>query len=228
MARQLDRLLPPDLVQCLRAHGVSDCGHLFELSDVQLMSICDMSYRDIRLIIADLSAKLISTSVRTAQELLSLRSLGNRYLPTGLQDLDSALGGGLAMGTIVEMCGAPGVGKSQFCLSCCASALLAPPSSSFLVNSVIYIDTELKFSAVRLREIICARSPTSDVNIEMGRINVKRISSVRQLYDCIDALQMEVITTNVALVIIDSIASLARKEGLNEADKEKFILHQVN
>ena len=43
----------------------------------------------------------------------------------------------------------------------------------------------------------------------------------------IDGLEAEVLSEGVSLVVLDSIASLARKENLNEDDKEEFIIRQT-
>ena len=49
------------------------------------------------------------------------------------------------VGSISEICGAPGAGKTQFCLSCALQAVSSSTSAG-----VIYIDTELKFDPNRL------------------------------------------------------------------------------
>lgn len=38
---------------------------------------------------------------------------------------------------------------------------------------------------------------------------------------------LQVISQSVSLVVIDSIAALARKEALNETERDTFILQQV-
>lgn len=40
------------------------------------------------------------------------------FLPSGLQELDAVLGGGIQVGTLTEIVGAPGTGKTQFCIGC--------------------------------------------------------------------------------------------------------------
>lgn len=198
----------------------------YGLSMLQLMVICDASLEEVQVLTAMLSAKITKTPT-SALELLRRRSDGLKqvYISTGMSKLDEALGGGLAVGTIVEVCGAPGIGKSQFCLSCCASVLLGST-----MNSVIYFDTELKFSAERLVEILGTRhefNAASNARSLLGRVNVKRILSVKELYESIEDLQSEVISGQVGLVIIDSMAALARKEGLNSSDKNTFLIKQV-
>lgn len=192
MARKLERLLPPFIVDRLRAVGVEDCDAFYELSDIQLMVICNMGRMEALDLRADISEKLVARRGQTAQELLEQRAKVNLFLSCGAQKLDEALGGGLSIGTLVEVCGPPGVGKSQLCLSFCASVLMQRTSASSEKRSVIYLDTELKFSASRLLEILTQRNSDCDVNDAMKRINVKRLSSAKQLYESIENLQAEV------------------------------------
>lgn len=50
---------------------------------------------------------------------------------------------------------------------------------------------------------------------------------MKHLQEELSELQSSVIAQSVSLVIIDSIAALARKEGFNERDKEQFFITQV-
>ena len=201
------------------------------MPELQLMLLGDLSRKQVRLLVSNVSQKLAKPS-STALELFRQQSGEQCGISTGLPDLDKALGGkGLSCGSIVEVSGAPGIGKSQFCMTCCASILLRrisfPSEKKF---SVIYIDTELKFSAQRLLEIIVARSGVdSGYNTEeiMNRVNVKRISTVKALNDVIDALPTEVIKQDVGLVVIDSIAALARREGQSTVECNALLLRQV-
>ena len=65
-------------------------------------------------------------------------------LPTGLRGFDWLLGGGLAIGEVTEIFGAPGVGKSQLCMLASASQAL------FTGGTTLYIDISGQFSAQRL------------------------------------------------------------------------------
>ena len=80
----------------------------------------------------------------TALQMLQVnnnRSAVSRWhLQTGVDELDKALGGGLPSKLISEITGPPGVGKTQFCLTCLLSALSAA-EVQLQKASVIYIDT---------------------------------------------------------------------------------------
>lgn len=73
-------------------------------------------------------------------------SCRRRHLPTGMPHLDTILRGGFCVGTISELVGRAGVGKSQLALQLCIMA------AKFNLASV-YIDTEQKLSLTRLKEM---------------------------------------------------------------------------
>lgn len=101
-------------------------------------------------IIRSVSA-LVAPKPNTALQMLQMnnkrspreRSAVSRWhLQTGVDELDRALGGGLPSKLISEITGPPGVGKTQFCLTCLLSALSAAEVQFQKEGaSVIYIDT---------------------------------------------------------------------------------------
>ena len=99
--------------------------------------------------------------------------LSPSFISTNIPGLDQLLNGGLPKGSITEICGPPGVGKTQLCLFLCVQAFLSsynatrnagcnnvaasistslktqPPLPAH--TRIIYIDTEGAFSAERLQ-----------------------------------------------------------------------------
>lgn len=73
-----------------------------------------------------------------------------RYLPTGLDSLDKLLRGGVRVGTITEVVGRSGVGKTQLALQ------LSIMAAKFNQGSV-YVETEKKLSVPRLKEMTAHR-----------------------------------------------------------------------
>ena len=69
-----------------------------------------------------------------------------RYLPTGFKALDDCLRGGLRVGTISEIAGRAGVGKTQLAMQLCVMA-------ARYHQGAVYMDTENKLSLTRLQEI---------------------------------------------------------------------------
>ena len=80
-----------------------------------------------------------------------------------MQELDSLLCGGIQSGTLTEVVGVPGVGKTQFCIGVIVYTLLHlrinQTKHSLTAGSVIYFDTELKFDPLRVVEIASAAFP---------------------------------------------------------------------
>ena len=75
---------------------------------------------------------------------------GGSAARTGLEPLDSALGGGgLPPGMVTEVVGANGLGKSQLLYALAARAAVRG-------HKVLFVDTEGKFCADRLFEVMQA------------------------------------------------------------------------
>ena len=176
--------LEPALASRLRDKGVSALSDLMTASPL-LLSVClDISVRDAERIQqqAALTFAQQAGRSRTALEMLQLRAQQDVFLATGIPPLDEALSGGLHMGTITEISGAPGVGKTQFCIGCCVEAITrSHPSlvrgaswAGSRRGTVVYIDTEHKFDPQRLGEVAAQRFPavySNDIDGgEMGRL----------------------------------------------------------
>eukprot|EP00980_Cylindrotheca_fusiformis_P029766 scaffold23831_cov127-Cylindrotheca_fusiformis.AAC.5 len=69
-----------------------------------------------------------------------------RYLPTGLESLDRALQGGIRVGTVTELVGKAGVGKTQLAFQLCIWA-------AKYQQAALYLDTERKMVLSRLAEM---------------------------------------------------------------------------
>ena len=239
------------------AKELLECGPLF------LMTNADLSLKEATSLIARVSEKL-SSKPSTARQLLqhnASRKAG-MFLPSGLAPLDASMGGGFIVGTISEVCGPPGVGKTQLCLSACVQSIVQRArEEGNVVNgtgkySVVYIDTELKFDAQRLQEIAIhgfpglfqeeqqqqqqqqqhEGEPGTDIfsfgghgNLDglLRSVSVMQPTSSRELLQRIQDMQSDVISNGVRLVILDSVAALARREQLTEVEKNKYIVGQA-
>ncbi|XP_066550537.1 DNA repair protein RAD51 homolog 2 isoform X2 [Amia ocellicauda] len=138
------------------------------------------------------------------------------YFPTTLQGLDRVLRGGLACGTLTEVTGPSGCGKSQLCMMLSVLATL-PVSMGGLDRGVLYIDTESTFSAERLVEIAQSRFPRyfgdQQRLLEMAkRVHLFRELTCQSVLKRLESLEEDIISRKVGLVVVDSIASVVRKE----------------
>lgn len=146
---------------------------------------------------------------------------------TTLPELDDALGGGLSVGGVTEVVGAAGAGKTQLCLSACASAA-APISANGSDGGVVYVDAERKFSSTRLAEIARGKfgsdfASDEAVNALVRRVQIVTPTSLTDLAKRLEALEEAIIDHKVRLVIIDSVAHLARAEF---GGREKVVQRQ--
>lgn len=108
-SRRLERMgLESFIVECLSARGILTAKDLLETSPLALMVYLDLSLVDANKIILHVSSKIAFARNSTALEILRARSQQNLYLRTGIGELDSAMRGGLNIGTISEICGPPG------------------------------------------------------------------------------------------------------------------------
>ena len=114
---------------------------------------------------------------------------------------------------------------------------MAPPC----LSRIVFFDTELKFDAKRLSQILTNRYSflyNSDgggskfINVKviesfLERIIIKRPTSSKELLNEILALEETVISCNVKLIVIDSMAALVRKEGTSQAEKDAVLFQQA-
>ncbi|XP_051971888.1 DNA repair protein RAD51 homolog 3-like isoform X4 [Xyrauchen texanus] len=92
-----------------------------------------------------------ATESLTALDLLHQeQALGS--IVTFCSDLDDALGGGVPVGKTTEICGAPGVGKTQLCMQLAVDVQI-PVCFGGLEGKVLYIDTEGSFLVQRVADM---------------------------------------------------------------------------
>ncbi|KAB1277761.1 DNA repair protein RAD51-like protein 2 [Camelus dromedarius] len=132
--------------------------------------------------------------------------------------------------------GPPGCGKTQFCIMMSILATL-PTNMGGLEGAVVYIDTESAFSAERLVEIAESRFPRYFNNEEKLLLTSSKVHLYRELtcdevLQRIQSLEEEIISKGVKLVIIDSVASVVRKEfdtqlQGNLRERNKFLAREA-
>ncbi|XP_063999849.1 DNA repair protein RAD51 homolog 2 isoform X2 [Pogoniulus pusillus] len=169
--------LSQELCERLSRHQITTCQDFLCLSLLELMKVTGQSYYDVRKLLCQVS-QACAPKMQTAYE-MKLRKTGNAssaFLSTTLPSLDEVLHGGVSCGSLTEITGPPGCGKTQLCIMLSVLATL-PVSMGGLNGAVIYIDTESAFSAERIM-----------------------------------SLEEEIISKKVKLIIIDSVASVVRKE----------------
>ncbi|XP_054617124.1 DNA repair protein RAD51 homolog 2 [Dunckerocampus dactyliophorus] len=234
----------PELCQRLKRSKIESCKDLLSRTPFEVMHAADLSYQETLEMLESVS-RVIAPSAITALELWKRQS--DSYLSTSLPALDKVLRGGLPSGSITEVAGPSGCGKTQLCLMLSVVATL-PKELGGLDRSVIYIDTESAFSADRLVEIAQSRFPdffsSKEKVLQMaGRVHVFRELTCQDVLNRLERLEEIIISSGAGLIILDSVASVVRKEFDTtlpgnlihrsnllgqEATTLKYLAHQFN
>ncbi|KAK4470703.1 hypothetical protein MN116_006232 [Schistosoma mekongi] len=171
--------LSPAIIHGLTRAGFNCISEIVELSVDRLVSICGVStkaarnaldvihrYNHSSIECMDIMNNLGIFGLRTAWDLLngsptavneSIVDGGKRcsYIVSMCRSFDDLLGGGFPTGRLTELCGEPGVGKTQFCLQACVNVQI-PKWFSGLNGQALFLDTEGNFIPERVRQISIA------------------------------------------------------------------------
>ncbi|XP_039182788.1 DNA repair protein RAD51 homolog 2 isoform X2 [Crotalus tigris] len=209
--------LPQDLCDRLSRHQIITCRDFLCLSFLELMKITGQSYWSVQKLFRTVSQSC-APRMQTAYEMKMKRTTNpsTAFLSTTLEDLDKILHGGIACDSLTEITGPSGCGKTQLCIMMSLLATL-PTNMGGLDGAVIYIDTESAFTAERLVEIAQHRFPhyfaTEEKLIAMtNKVLVYQELTCDSVLKRIKSLEEEIISKNVKLIIVDSVASVIRKE----------------
>jgi len=164
--------------------------------------------------------RLVGFRVYRGGEYMKLRSSLPR-LTTGLNGLDSLLGGGLEPRAIYELAGEFGAGKTQLCHQLAVTAQLSSNRGG-VGGKVFYIDSEGTFSPERI-EAIAKRFEMDPEYVLDNVLNVEAVNVDHQ----VDCLRTDVVKAieeeGVRLVIVDSLISHFRAEY---AGRDQLALRQ--
>ncbi|GAB1600694.1 DNA repair protein RAD51 homolog 2-like [Argonauta hians] len=223
-----------DDINRLQQQNIKTCKDVLTRSNLELFKIIGKSQLSIDDLLHNVSL-LCAPKVCTAAQLLEKRRLKTGtcpFFPTSLPDLDKVLHGGIPIGSITELAGPAGCGKTQFCMMLSFLATL-PVEMKGMSGSVIYIDTESTFSACRLVEIARNKYPEYFKNEEQIKNLAENVlvdfhQTCDSLINRLQELEMDIISRKVKLLVVDSIASLVRKEyggqlEYNMAERANFL-----
>ncbi|MGA1170729.1 MAG: DNA repair protein RadA [Aquiluna sp.] len=127
------------------------------------------------------------SSARAARPITDIEVSGEGHYPTGVQEFDRVLGGGLVPGAVVLLSGEPGVGKSTLLLE--VAARLAKGG-----KRVLYVSAEESASQVKLRA-----TRTSALSENLFLATETDLSSVLGQIDQVDP----------ELIIVDSVQTVS-------------------
>jgi RecA/RadA recombinase len=168
-----------------------------QMTEEELSKKLSISRKDARKIIDSLMEGRIG--FKTA---LDVMKTPETRISTGVRSIDNILKGGIKIGSITELYGKAGTGKSQFCFQ---MSVIATD-----LGKVIYIDTERGFSPSRLSDI--STRFEKDPSTVLSKILVFRPDSINGLRASIRSARELARKGEVSLVVVDSLLSIFRSE----------------
>ena len=143
------------------------------------------------------------------------RGVGPR-ISTGVRSLDDLLEGGVEVGSIAELIGEFGAGKTQICHQLAVMVQL-PKERGGLGARALYVDTEGTFRPERVVQIARARQLDPEKTLE--NIIYARAYSVDDLFSVLGRAKLEVLRSDVGLVVLDEATRLVRASLLKPGER---------
>ncbi len=130
-------------------------------------------------------------------------------ISTGIAGLDRLLGGGIAAGTITDIFGPSGTGKTQIVMQICVNSIKD--------GKIIYQDTSGGFRPERILQLI--KSKLLDEKL-LDKIMVARVTNIAEQTEYVNKIS----EVNPILLVIDSITDLFTFEYSRESNSlEKHV-----
>jgi len=190
--------------------------------------------------------KEVSSAWAAADSAWDLLQKASSRMPLVLpcQRLSELLGNTLRPGgSILEVCGVPGAGKTQLCLQICAAAQIPPPGADGTggLAEAIFVDVEGCFVPRRYaqicRALLAERRPSLDLGSPAGKMELEAV--LRGMHICRTFNAAELFSTvkklgtflqarpQVRALVVDSIAFCFRHEFSDNLPQRSRILADV-
>ena len=241
--------LSPSVRQKLLKAGFSSSDDLRDLKPTQLAKEAKLTNEEAVQVLQLLHGRAGDSGAPVAQSAYAILEKQHTLVPivTFCQALDSLLGGGISIGAITEICGVPGIGKTQLGMQLSLDVQI-PACFGGVAGSAIYIDTEGSFVVARIREMAQAlvrhlqelcnnpTNPPSDATRQaMEELTVDMLLDNVMYYRVHDFVEHLALTNvlpsylnanrhkNVRLVVIDSMAFHFRHEFADFAQRARIL-----
>ncbi|CAK1583726.1 unnamed protein product [Parnassius mnemosyne] len=199
----LKSLLPPNIFEKIDKAGIATPRQLLVLSVWDIKKVTNIATEDI-LFLKNVVSNSLNPSSFTCDELLKTQKV--RKIATRCINIDNLLHGGFRTGTITEVYGESGSGKTQLGI---IAAINSWPNKS------VYICTEDLFPVKRLNQIIDSSRDKFDSRCAK-HIFVEHLTESHELLSCVRVRLPKLLEANeVSVIIIDSIAAPFRCESTN-------------
>ena len=225
----------------LETRGVRSAEEALKKSELDVIELIDVSLEKASKALRQIAKGACPKPINAFQmKEKSAGQKGGNFIKTGVKTLDEALLGGVPVGTITEFVAPAGSGKTQMCLGLVAQTC-APKNFGGLDASVVFVDTEQTFSSNRLAEIAKKRFPEiydkdyykdgnnnnsvsnfggmdKDAEMRLEKLLAEKVfvvtpQSLQELKVRIENLKPALTQSDAKLIVIDSVARLARAEG---------------
>jgi len=194
--------------QKLRAAGFYSVRDLAFASAHELAVVLGSEERAIAII------RAAQRLVNRGEEFITARALFEKrknleYISTGVRSLDDLLEGGVEVGSITELIGEFGAGKTQICHQLAVMVQL-PKEKGGLNARALYIDTEGTFRPERIIQIARAKQLDPEKALE-NIIYARAYNSDHQML-LVDEAKKYIESQNIRLIIVDSLINHFRAE----------------
>lgn len=137
------------------------------------------------------------------------------YYPVGCSSIDDLLGGGIETGTITQVYGEPGAGKTNVALHACVTLSKAGGRS-------LYIDSE-GVSVTRLEQLV---PKGTDANSLTDRIIIRNVYDFDEQEQAVK--EAERVAEDIDLIVVDSVTGFYRLVRGTEADEGETLRSVTN
>ncbi|KAJ0173581.1 hypothetical protein K1T71_010730 [Dendrolimus kikuchii] len=204
MEFDLKKLLPTKIFDVIERAGLATHKQILTLSVWDVKKLTNLHIEDIHLL-KNIVSEFISPKSFNCKELLQTENCVK--VTTGFREINEILRGGFSRGTLTEIFGESGSGKTQLAIQAC---LHNNPDCS------VYICTEDVFPIKRFEEMKQGMQ-NFNTNVDYGKnLFVEHITEAKDLLCCVRVRLPKLLTQRkCSLIVLDSIAAPFRVESTN-------------
>lgn len=241
------RSIPTPIADVLLSHGCRSAGDVLSRPDLMPEALEKLQVSDAKRkasVMLGSCQREVTDSWGSANSALELLKQAQMQQPVMLpcDGLNNILGNALRPGgAILELCGLPGTGKTQFCMQLCAAAqipLMAGSNGGTIesLNEAVYIDAEGSFTPERyaqickplLRERGFSSESACALEAVLRKMHVCRTYDAAEMYATVKHLESFLKShRRVRSIVIDSIAFCFRHEFADNIVQRARVLTDI-
>ena len=176
------------------------------------------------------SSGISAARIACATDLLASEACREHISIDDYGELDQLFGGeGIPVGELTEICGVPGIGKTQFCMQLSVNVNL-PPSSGGLSATAVYIDAEGSLIPERLLSIADNVIKSHNLSEFLSVADILQNILIFRVHDFVEQLAVtcdfeKLISEHptIKLIIVDSVAFHFRHEFDDASVRSKLL-----